>query len=151
GSMQGPDVPPHSISQIGIPASALRKAQVLELGFRAADGSEVDRFKLPVGERVIPTFPSEDGDLRLQTNPAIIFISGTRFSLILDRRTGQIKECACNGRRIIEGGPLLTFGRGRQTEWSLAEVNIRQLTRSVVIAVSGQSVHSGKKIGLQFE
>lgn len=151
GIIQGPDVPPHGTSQFRVPVTGLRKGQILKLGFRSLDGSEIDKFELPVGERVVPVFSSPSGNLNLRSADDVITISGPRFSLTIDCMTGLIRSGDANGRRVIEGGPFLNLGEGRPKVWSLAKMDVRELTHSIVIAVSGASEHSEKKIHLQFE
>jgi hypothetical protein len=151
GIIQGPDVPPHGTSQFRVPVIGLRNGQILKLGFTSLDGSEFDRFELPVGERVMPVFSSPGGNLNLRSADDVITILGPKFSLTIDCMTGLIRSGDANGRRVIEGGPFLNLGQGRPKVWSLAQVDVRELAHSIVIAVSGTSEHSEKKIHLQFE
>jgi hypothetical protein len=151
GVIQGPDVPPHGTSQFRVPVTGLRKGQILRLGFRSSNGAEIDRFELPVGERVMPVFSSPSGNLNLHSSDGAITIAGPRFSLTIDCTTGLIRSGDANGRRVIEGGPFLNLGQGRPKAWSLSKMDVRELAHSIVISVSGAGEHSEKKIDLQFE
>jgi hypothetical protein len=139
GVIPGPDVPPHGVSQFRVPVTGFRKGETLKLSFQSPDGAEVDRFELPLGERVIPTFPSPSGKLRLRNTPERITISGRKFSLAIDRKTGLISGCTTNDRSVIVGGPYLTLGQDRPSAWSLASLDVREIDRSITVAVSGES------------
>jgi Glycosyl hydrolases family 2, TIM barrel domain/Glycosyl hydrolases family 2, sugar binding domain/Glycosyl hydrolases family 2/Beta galactosidase small chain len=151
GVLQGPDVSPHKTIQFRVPVTRLRNGQILELCFRSSDGSEIDRFMLPVGERLLPVFASPGGALNLRSAGEAITISAPRFSLTIDRTTGLIRSAESNGRPVIEGGPFLNLGQGRPKTWSLTTLDVRELAHSIVVAVGGASEHSDKMIPLQFE
>jgi hypothetical protein len=71
--------------------------------------------------------------------------------LTIDRKTGLIRSGSSNGRPVIEGGPFLNLGQGRPKVWVLEKMDVRELARSIVIAVSGASEHAEKNIDLQFD
>jgi hypothetical protein len=126
-------------------------AQSVGESFRSSDGSEIDSFELPVDERPMPVFRSSNENLNLRSADDVITISGTRFSLTIDCMTGLIRSADVNRGRVIEGGPFLSLGQGRPKAWSLAKIDVRKFSNSIVVAVSGASNHYEEKIQLQFE
>lgn len=151
GSVQGPDVPPHGEAQFRIPVSGLAKGEVLKLRFRSPDGSEVDGFDLPVGDRFTPKFPSEERPLSLKSKDDILLISGSNFVLTFDKANAQIRNCSSNGRSIIQGGPLLNIGKGRPRAWLPGEVVVRESPGSIIVLASGKGVYDESRFDVQFE
>jgi len=152
GTIQGLDIPPHTASQVRIPVSGvIATGDVLDLRFLSRDGSEIDRFKLPLGARAAPIFPREDGVLHLQTNRDLFIVSSPRFLLTLDRKNGHIRDCVVNARSVIVGGPLLNLGQGRPNKWVLSKMDVKELSRSMIFVVSGESGHPHQKIRLEYE
>lgn len=145
GTIPGPDVPPHGVSQLRIPVTTIGKCQTLKLKFNSPNGVEIDSFELPVSERVLPVFPCEHGELRLRSSADGITISGATFSLSLDARTGLIRDGSINSRTVIEGGPFLNVGHGRPAAWSLAKMEVRELPHSILVKVSGESSYIEKE------
>jgi hypothetical protein len=92
------------------PAGGLSSGQTISLEFFDPRGFVIDAYALRIGSAPAPEedeMLEEAGSLELIQNDSHIFIKGSDFTLVFDRRTGSIEKSIKNGWPILQDGPTL--------------------------------------------
>lgn len=124
GEVSKPDIEPHTskIVELKFPiikpkpgteyfinftTTTIENAQLIPKGHIVA----TDQYKLPIETQVQPIKISSWPSLKMKENDNSIEISGDKFSISFDKRSGTISNYVFNSIKLIEKGPELNFWR----------------------------------------
>jgi len=124
GKLPGMDVRPHDLKVITLPLPKIRPEvgveYFLNMRFRTIEetllipkGYEVawEQFKLPLYKPAPKVDLAEFPELSLNETEKSVQIKGQNFSVIADKRTGEITSLVYEGTEFIKRGPVPNFWR----------------------------------------
>jgi hypothetical protein len=114
----------------------------------------VDEFNLRMGSRTI-VFPEEKGPApKVSEDAHLLTVRGPDFSVVFDKASGLIAEGTFRGKRIIEGGPVLSLGSVELPPWWLSGMTCTTTPGAAVIKIAGaymQRRGGGGDLGAELE
>jgi hypothetical protein len=138
GAAKGPNVEPHRGGTLRLPSRAWKDGDVVNLKFYRLGDLLVDEYNLPVNPppHVLP--PPRGPAPAVREEPDSLLISGADFNLVFSKQTGLITRGSYKGTDIIESGPYLRLGGGRELpEWSLKRIAAGTEANEAVVDLSG--------------
>jgi hypothetical protein len=147
-------VAPGQPGTISVPGRAWETGEVLNLKFIRAGGILVDEFNLRMGDRS-NVFPAESSPApKVIEDAHLLTVQGADFAVEFDKTSGLITEGSFRGKRIIEGGPILSLGSAELPSWWLSGMSCMTTSDAVVIKIAGaymQRRGGGDDLGAEFE
>lgn len=136
GAITNLNIAPHSNGTLVIPARNWQYGDIVNI--QAHVGSKyIDEFNLPVGIP-IKSFPSVQGPAPTVAEAAsTITITGTNFSIVFDKTTGQITSGTYNDSTIIVGGPRINLAPVSLPAWTLSSISQSVQGNQAVINIAG--------------
>ncbi|MGA2075622.1 MAG: glycoside hydrolase family 2 TIM barrel-domain containing protein [Terriglobia bacterium] len=154
GLIQGLSLAPGQQGTLSIPGRAWASGEVLNLKFLRAGGILVDEFNLRLGARSI-VFPAEKGPApKLSEDAHLLTVQGPDFAVVFDKASGLISGGTFRGKRILEGGPILSLGSVELPRWWLSGMSYSTTSDAAVIKIVGaymQRRGGGDDLGAEFE
>jgi beta-galactosidase len=83
------------------------KTPLIPAGFELAK----EQFKLPICKPLSKMNLGKTGKLKLDNGPGSIKITGNNFTIIIDKKKGEITSWVYRGREFIKSGPVPNFWR----------------------------------------
>ena len=91
---------------------------------------------------------------RCSEDAHLLTVHGSDFTVVFDKTRGLITEGTFRGKRIIEGGPILSLGSVELPRWWLAGMSYLMSSDAAVIKIAGaymQRRGGGGDLGAEFE
>ncbi len=137
GTVNGPDVAPHSRGVLQIPARSWVDGEVLNVQFYRIGDILVDEYNLPIA-RLDKTFSGAQGPTpEIGQDVESITVSGAQFTIVFSRKTGLITSGTYKGSLILKGGPCLNLIGIELPQWSCKSINVEKQESEAVIHISG--------------
>jgi beta-galactosidase len=109
-AVRGRDIPPHGTGEITLAAKQKpRDGQTLVLKFTDPRGLVCESAAIPVGRQVPAALPAAlpPSRLTLETKGDVWEVKAERWSVAIDRHTGQVRNARVGGATLLIGGPTL--------------------------------------------
>ncbi|MCL6544316.1 MAG: hypothetical protein K6T61_03745 [Bryobacteraceae bacterium] len=138
GKMKGPDVEPHRMGLLRLPARLWKDGEVLNLKFFRMGDLLVDEYNLPINPPPPPDPPVPQGpapEIREQADR--IVVQGRGFELSFSRETGLMTSGVYQGTRMIESGPYLNLVGQPLGPWVLKSMRAALEGPEAVVYLTG--------------
>lgn len=141
GSITNLNVGPHGQGTLVIPARNWEDGEILNI--QALNPSSplstklIDEYNLPIGgldktftvaQSAVPTVTEDESS---------ITVTGSKFSIVLNKATGQITNGSYNGETVIVGGPRINLAPVVLTNWKLTSMTHAMQDDVAIIDISG--------------
>lgn len=139
GSVICPSIAPAQYGEITLPLPEVNSGDEIEMAFIRQDGFQVDEYIFTVDPEpyVMPMFSDQAPDIT--DNEHSLIISGDRFKIIINKRSGQIESGIFDDNLIITGGPEFNISGAKEMlpEWNCSSVNASIEANLAVIKLTG--------------
>ena len=137
GTMAGPDVEPHSLGTLRLPARQWKEGEVMNLRFCGRDNYLIDEYNLPIDPLAV-SLPSPQGPApKLEEHQDHIAVTGRDFSLVFSRQTGLVTGGIYKGTNLLKGGPYLNVLGADLQPWSFGGMRKKSVGSETVIEIVG--------------
>jgi hypothetical protein len=154
GEISGVNLAPGKAGILRVPGRDWKAGETVNLTFCDKSGMLVDEFNLRIGERRV-TFPAERGPApNVRETTKSLTVQGADFTLVFDKVTGLIAEGMSRGKRIIEGGPVVSLGSLALPPWWLTSLTHSTTSDAAIIKTAGAYMAlrgGGDDLGAEFE
>ena len=139
GFMMCPSIAPAQYGEITLPLTNVSRGDEIEMAFIRGDGFQVDEFLFSIDPEpyVMPGFSNEAPEIADNGNSLII--TGRRFTITINKSSGQIESGLFDDHLIITGGPRLNIVGLREAlpEWNCDSVNASIEDGLAVVTLTG--------------
>jgi len=123
GELKHVELDPHKKGHLVIPGQDWEVGSKLNLCFFQHDTMLVDEYNLQLGEHVLRIPLGKSGNLQAQETSDHIALSGERFELLVNKKTGLFENVRVNNEVVIESGPYLNLKLpGKRIQYSTIEM-----------------------------
>jgi hypothetical protein len=138
GKLNGPNVEPHALGLLRLPARGWKDGEVVNLKFFRMGDILVDEYNLPINPPPPPSAPAPRGPApAVEEQANSITVKGTDFELAFSRQTGLITNGSYKGTKIIESGPSLNLVGQKLDNWTLKTIQASRSASEAVVNIAG--------------
>lgn len=124
GQLKNVQLGPHLKGKIIIPANNWNSEEKLNICFFKNDTFLIDEYNLQLGERKIELPVPKTGSLVLEETGYHIKITGEKFVLHVNKKSGLLENVMVKGEILIKSGPYINLKLpGNQVQFSTYEIN----------------------------
>jgi len=109
GELKNIALAPHRKGELVFPANNWNNEDKLNIQFFHNDTFLVDEYNLQIGKRIAELPNCKTGKLKVEENNNLITLSGKKYVLNVNRKTGLMENVKVNNEIILKSGPYLNL------------------------------------------
>lgn len=153
GSVKCPSIAPVQYGEIELSLPEVSSGDEIELTFIRKDGFQVDEYLFTIDPQTyeMPEFSNEAPNVA--DNDNLIIISGERFKITINKKSGQIESGIFDNKLIITGGPQFNITGTKETlpEWNCKSVKVTVEANLAVVKLTGNYGESDAEFTLRID